>query len=216
MGVRWMRGAILAWASVMAFQSGGWYARGSAWDVGVTGLVYGNWRVCAERFVERHLAGGRRRVGPLGWVLMDLVLVTVALPLLSLFSLLQEAREVSVTLRVKVVKMDSSERRHLTRFPIRTPLRFRALGVAADKTDHFTLALNISRGGFYFATTAPLQVGMPIEATLQMPGEVTGSKPEETHCTARVVHARSEAFGDGRIGFGAEIETFLAPDKSKP
>jgi len=104
-----------------------------------------------------------------------------------------------------------SERRLLTRFNIRTPLRFRAIGLASDKNEHFTEALNISRGGFFFATSAPLQVGMPIEATLRMPTDVTGSKVEETRCTARVVHVRNEPYSDGRIGFGAEIENFKAP-----
>ncbi len=104
--------------------------------------------------------------------------------------------------------MKTSERRQLTRFSLRTPLRFRALGVASDKTEHFTEALNVSRGGFYFASSAPLQVGMPLEATLRMPAEVTGNAPQETRCTARVVHVRNEPYGDGRIGFGAEIEKF--------
>jgi hypothetical protein len=104
--------------------------------------------------------------------------------------------------------MKSSERRNGTRYNLRTPLRFRAIGVAADKTEHFTEALNISKGGFFFASSAPLQIGMPIEATLRMPAEVTGSIPEETRCTARVVHVRNEPYGDGRIGFGAEIEKF--------
>ncbi len=90
--------------------------------------------------------------------------------------------------------MKVAERRQLTRLNLRTPLRFRALGVASDKTEHFTEALNVSRGGFFFASSAPLQVGMPIEATLRM--------------TARVVHVRNEPYGDGRIGFGAEIEKF--------
>src|SRR5689334_24743326 len=106
--------------------------------------------------------------------------------------------------------MDISERRHLKRYNLRTPLRFRAIHLAADKSEHFTEALNVSRGGFYFATSAPLQIGMPIEATLRMPEEVTGEKTKETHCRARVVHARNEPYGDGRIGFGAEIESFLA------
>lgn len=104
--------------------------------------------------------------------------------------------------------MKVQERRQLTRFNLRTPLRFRALGMASDKTEHFTEALNISRGGFYFASSAPLQVGMPLEATLRMPAEVTGNSPQETRCTARVVHVRNEPYGDGRIGFGAEIEKF--------
>jgi len=105
-------------------------------------------------------------------------------------------------------KMKVSERRQLTRLSLRTPLRFRALGVASDKTEHFTEALNVSRGGFFFASSAPLQVGMPIEATLRMPAEVTGNSAQEMRCTARVVHVRNEPYGDGRIGFGAEIEKF--------
>jgi hypothetical protein len=105
-------------------------------------------------------------------------------------------------------KMKVAERRQLTRLNLRTPLRFRALGVAADKTEHFTEALNVSRGGFFFASSAPLQVGMPIEATLRMPAEVTGNSAQEMRCTARVVHVRNEPYGDGRIGFGAEIEKF--------
>ncbi len=102
--------------------------------------------------------------------------------------------------------MKASERRQLTRYNLRTPLRFRARGMAADDSEHFTEALNVSRGGFFFASSAPLQVGMPIDVTLRMPKEVTGTAAQETTCTARVVHARSEPFGDGRIGFGAEIE----------
>ncbi len=104
-----------------------------------------------------------------------------------------------------------SERRQVARHNIRTPLRFRALNLAADNSEHFTEAMNISRGGFFFASSAPLQVGMPIEATLRMPEEVTGSKAQETRCSARVVHVRNEPYGDGRIGFGAEIEKYHTP-----
>ena len=111
--------------------------------------------------------------------------------------------------------MAPSERRHLERFRLRVPLRFRPTGLAADSTEHFTEAVNLSRGGFFFVTSAPLQVGMPIEVSLRMPMEVTGSQPEETHCRARVVHAKPDAFSDGRMGFGAEIEGFIDPIKPK-
>lgn len=111
--------------------------------------------------------------------------------------------------------MKASERRQLTRYNLRTPLRFRALGVAVDTSEHFTEALNVSRGGFFFASSAPLQVGMPLEVTLRMPKEVTGATAQETNCRARVVHARSEPFGDGRIGFGVEIEE-LHIEAAKP
>jgi c-di-GMP-binding flagellar brake protein YcgR len=105
-------------------------------------------------------------------------------------------------------KMKAVDRRQQARLSHRTPLRFRTMGVAADKTEHFTEALNISRGGFFFASSAPLQVGMPLEVTIRMPAEVTGNSSQEMRCTARVVHVRNEPYGDGRIGFGAEIEKF--------
>jgi hypothetical protein len=112
-------------------------------------------------------------------------------------------------------KMAPSERRHLERYRLRIPLRFRTINLAGDKSEHFTEALNVSRGGFFFVTSAPLQVGMPIEATIRMPAEVTGGKPDETHCKARVVHAKADSYSDGRMGFGAEIEAYIEPDKPK-
>jgi hypothetical protein len=122
---------------------------------------------------------------------------------------------VSVFPQVEQLNVKAPERRQLTRYNLRTPLRFRALGVTTDNCEHFTEALNVSRGGFFFASSAPLQVGVPLEVTLRMPREVTGTCEQETNCTARVVHARSEPFGDGRIGFGAEIEE-LHIDPAKP
>jgi len=43
--------------------------------------------------------------------------------------------------------MGSPERRQLVRYPLRTPIRFKAMGLTADNSD-FTEALNVSRGGF--------------------------------------------------------------------
>jgi hypothetical protein len=111
--------------------------------------------------------------------------------------------------------MSPVERRQLERFRTRIPLRFRTLGLAGDRSEHFSEAINVSRGGFFFVTSAPLQVGMPIEATIRMPAEVTGSNPEETHCKARVVHAKPDSYSDGRMGFGAEIEGYIQPEKPK-
>lgn len=111
--------------------------------------------------------------------------------------------------------MANPERRHLERYRLRIPLRFRALSLAGDKSEHFTEAINVSRGGFFFVTSAPLQVGMPIEATIRMPAEVTGGKPDETHCRARVVHAKADSYSDGRMGFGAEIEAYIDAEKPK-
>jgi hypothetical protein len=105
--------------------------------------------------------------------------------------------------------VSAAERRQLERFRLRVPLRFRTLGLASDHSEHFAETANISRGGFFFVTSAPLQVGMPIEATLNMPAEITGGKPDVTRCRARLVHAKPNAYSDGRMGFGAEIESYL-------
>jgi hypothetical protein len=113
------------------------------------------------------------------------------------------------------VFMAPSERRHLERYRMRIPLRFRSMALSGDHSEHFTEAINVSRGGFFFVTSAPLQVGMPIEATIKMPVEVTGGPPDETHCRARLVHAKPDSYSDGRMGFGAEIEVFLNPDSKK-
>jgi hypothetical protein len=104
--------------------------------------------------------------------------------------------------------MKSTERRQAPRYPLRVALRYRTLGVAADRSEHFTEALNVSRGGFFFASSGPLQVGMALEVTLQMPAEITGGGAREMRCRARVMHVRNEPYGDGRFGFGAEIENF--------
>jgi hypothetical protein len=112
--------------------------------------------------------------------------------------------------------MSPAERRHLERFRLRVPLRFRPVGIASGLAEHFAETTNISRGGFFFVTSAPLQVGMPIEATLKIPAEVTGGQPDETHCRARVVHAKADAYSDGRMGFGAEIEMYIEPKQPEP
>lgn len=57
---------------------------------------------------------------------------------------------------------------------------------------------------------------MPIEVALNMPPEVTGGKPDMTRCRARLVHAKPDAYSDGRMGFGAEIESYLDQAQSTP
>src|SRR5258706_13772080 len=69
--------------------------------------------------------------------------------------------------------MKVAERRQLSRLNLRTPLRFQALGVASDRSEHFTEALNVSRGGLFFSLSAPLLVGMSIVTPLRIPAEVT-------------------------------------------
>jgi len=63
--------------------------------------------------------------------------------------------------------MKASERRQLARTTTRTPC-VSGISVAADKTEHFTEALNISRAGSFLRLR--LRCGrMPLEATLECP-----------------------------------------------
>jgi len=163
--------------------------------------------------VSAHMNGGMLARGRYWYALpIESLILDRAAGSVTLDVALHEIRESLAPDLSRAVEdtMKVAERRQLTRLSLRTPLRFRALGVASDRTEHFTEALNVSRGGFFFASSAPLQVGMPIEATLRMPAEVTGNSAQEMRCTARVVHVRNEPYGDGRIGFGAEIEKFQA------
>ena len=106
--------------------------------------------------------------------------------------------------------MDGSERRVLKRHNIRTPLQFRAVDLMEGECVHFTQAMNVSRSGFYFASAAALKLGMPIEAKLRMPAEVSGGAARNMDCTARVVRVKNQPYRDGRVGFGVKIEAVHA------
>ena len=101
-----------------------------------------------------------------------------------------------------------SERRQLARFPLRMPVRFKAMDLPRTKRTLHQRSTYL-RAAFISQPQRHCN-SMPIEASLRMPAEVTGDKPKETHCRARVVHVRNEPYGDGRIGFGAEIESFVS------
>src|SRR5258706_5830186 len=95
--------------------------------------------------------------------------------------------------------MKVTERRQLARLNLRTPLRFRALGVASDRTEHFTEALNVSRGGCFFAASAPPLAGIPLDTSPRISPRRTGNCRHEMLCNPRGVHVRHQAYGDGRI-----------------
>jgi hypothetical protein len=105
--------------------------------------------------------------------------------------------------------MKSDERRVVPRFAVQIPLRFRPIGLLHDRKEHAAESINLSRCGAYFASPVGLPLGAALEITLKLPGEITGLETFRAQCLCRVVHA--EALGDGRTGYGVEIERFMPP-----
>jgi len=86
-------------------------------------------------------------------------------------------------------------------------LRFRATNLASDKSEHFTEALNISPADFS-SRRQPRSRGMPIRLHAAHAGRRDREQVAGHALYSRVVHVRNEPYGDGRIGFGAEIEKY--------
>jgi len=105
--------------------------------------------------------------------------------------------------------MKSDERRVVPRFDVQIPLRFRPIGLLHGRKDHAAESVNLSRCGAYFVSPVGLPLGSALELSLRLPGEITGLETFHAQCLCRVVHA--EALGDGRTGYGVEIERFMPP-----
>ncbi len=68
--------------------------------------------------------------------------------------------------------------------------------------------VNLSERGIYFKSSEALMVGDSVEMFFTLPQELTGRRPEEVRCNARVVHVDRNIDGHGLIGAGATVERF--------
>jgi len=107
--------------------------------------------------------------------------------------------------------MQKEDRRVLPRYQVHIPPRFHAIGLIEETAEELTESLNISRRGVYFASQARLRVGTPVELTLRMPREVTGTEAIEARCFGRIIHLQAGLYADGRTCYGVEIEKFASP-----
>ena len=105
--------------------------------------------------------------------------------------------------------MTFTERRVVPRFAMQLPLCFRPIGWIHDREDHAAETVNVSRCGVYFASPVRLRVGMAVEVSLTIPSEITGLETFAARCLGRVIHAEPGVFGDGRIGYGVQLERFM-------
>jgi len=85
--------------------------------------------------------------------------------------------------------MNEQERRQRTRFDLKIPLFIRPLK-APRTEEHAGVTENISATGLFLASDLALEVGAPLEISLQMPERVTGKPLCEWCCRGRVVRVQ--------------------------
>ncbi len=68
--------------------------------------------------------------------------------------------------------------------------------------------VNISERGIGFKSPLKFSVGESVEVFLTLPRELTGRRPEEVRCDARVVHVETQPDAVGMTGVGAAVERF--------
>jgi hypothetical protein len=68
--------------------------------------------------------------------------------------------------------------------------------------------VDISERGIGFKSPLKFTVGESVEVFLTLPRELTGRRPEEVRCDARVVHVELHPDAVGMTGVGAAVERF--------
>lgn len=106
--------------------------------------------------------------------------------------------------------MERADRRSIPRLKLCVPLRLRVIGPLREPADETTESLNISYRGVCFATRTHFKVGTPVEVSMRIPGEITGTESMEERCYGRVVHAQTGLHADGRICYGVVFEEFIS------
>ena len=103
--------------------------------------------------------------------------------------------------------MSPIERRNNPRVNACVAMRFRVLD-NPDLMEQKAESQNMSQNGLYFETSAPLQIGMPMELTLRIPHDLAHKVSSEIVCIGRVVRVQPIESKDGMLGVGIHIERF--------
>lgn len=103
--------------------------------------------------------------------------------------------------------MNSIDRRNDPRVNACVPMRFRVLD-KPELEEHKAESQNMSQHGIYFLTSAPLQIGMPMELTLRIPHDLGQRVSSEVVCIGRVVRVQPVDNKEGMLGVGIHIERF--------
>jgi hypothetical protein len=108
--------------------------------------------------------------------------------------------------------MDSFEDRFLRdrrvsqRHNVKTALRLHIW--KSDILEQRAESINLSEGGTFFATDAPIRKGDAIEILLKMPQEITGVPPMEWRCTGLIVRVQPLDSPKGKLGVGVRFDCY--------
>ncbi len=100
--------------------------------------------------------------------------------------------------------MNNADRRSSSRYPVKIPIRFRAVDSNKEPEGYTGETTNISRTGVFFVTKVPLELGSSVQLSLRVPRELSGRAKSEVQCVGRIV--RMECWPDGSIGYGTRID----------
>jgi hypothetical protein len=110
--------------------------------------------------------------------------------------------------------MSSIDRRNDPRVNACVAMRFRVLD-NPDMLEQKAESQNMSQHGLYFETSAPLQIGMPMELTLRIPHDLAQRFSSEVVCVGRVVRVQPIDSKNGMLGIGIHIERFDTRNQSQ-
>ena len=110
--------------------------------------------------------------------------------------------------------MTSIDRRNDPRVNACVPIKFRVLD-NPEIAEQNAESQNMSQNGVYFLTSAPLQIGMPMELTLRIPQDLGKKVSSEVVCLGRVVRVQPIDSKEGVLGVGIHIERFNAKTQAE-
>ena len=95
------------------------------------------------------------------------------------------------------------DRRKAPRFAVSIPLRVRLGHDAAP--EELIASINLSERGVFFETSSPVQKGLAVHLSFEMPEEVTGVPAIQWNCAGEIVRVESSKT-PGKVGVGVRID----------
>jgi PilZ domain len=96
-----------------------------------------------------------------------------------------------------------NDRRQAPRFAVSVPLRVRIGNDTAP--EELIASINLSERGVYFETSSPVQKGLAVRLSFEMPEEVSGVPATQWNCAGEVVRVESSKT-PGKVGVGIRID----------
>jgi|SRR5271157_5416611 len=91
----------------------------------------------------------------------------------------------------------------------RLSAKMSSVRMATDEDEIFEgETIDLSERGISFKSEYKFKVGESVELFFTLPRELTGRRPEEVRCDARIVHIDRPAEGNGTAVVGAMIDRF--------